>query len=108
MLPSQPTANISIKKKKKKKNTSPVRLLPANRPFTVKWPVRLGLLLPWALPLVVRRSHFRWFFEYNTGVVNNWLGSIRSRAVAMAVEPDVGVLGDLASRSCGRRRRSWR
>ena len=24
----------------------------ANQPFKVKWPVRLGLLLPWALPLV--------------------------------------------------------
>jgi multiple sugar transport system permease protein len=45
----------------------------ANKPFTVKWPVRLGLLLPWALPLVFAGLIFRWFFEYNTGVVNNWL-----------------------------------
>ena len=41
----------------------------------VKWPVRLGLLLPWALPLVFAGLIFRWFFEYNTGVVNNWLAA---------------------------------
>jgi multiple sugar transport system permease protein len=49
----------------------------ANRPFRVRWPVRLGLLLPWALPLVFAGLIFRWFFEYNTGVVNNalaWFG----------------------------------
>jgi len=45
----------------------------ANKPFKVKWPVRLGLLLPWALPLVFAGLIFRWFFEYRTGVVNNWL-----------------------------------
>jgi multiple sugar transport system permease protein len=47
----------------------------ANKPFRVKWPVRLGLLLPWALPLVFAGLIFRWFFEYNTGVVNNWLAA---------------------------------
>jgi multiple sugar transport system permease protein len=52
----------------------------ANQPFKVKWPVRLGLLLPWALPLVFAGLIFRWFFEYNTGVVNNWL-------VAVGIEP---------------------
>jgi multiple sugar transport system permease protein len=52
----------------------------ANRPFKVKWPVRLGLLLPWALPLVFAGLIFRWFFEYRTGVVNNWL-------VALGMEP---------------------
>ena len=45
----------------------------ANFPFRVKWPVRLGLLLPWALPLVFAGLIFRWFFEYNTGVVNDLL-----------------------------------
>jgi len=52
----------------------------ANQPFKVQWPVRLSLLLPWALPLVFAGLIFRWFFEYNTGVVNNWL-------VALGVEP---------------------
>ena len=46
----------------------------ANKPFKVKWPVRLGLLLPWALPLVFAGLIFRWFFEYQTGVVNDVLG----------------------------------
>ena len=45
----------------------------ANRPFRVKWPVRLGLLLPWALPLVFAGLIFRWFFEYQTGIVNDVL-----------------------------------
>jgi len=45
----------------------------ANMPFRVKWPVRLGLLLPWALPLVFAGLIFRWFFEYRTGVVNDTL-----------------------------------
>jgi multiple sugar transport system permease protein len=45
----------------------------ANLPFRVKWPVRLGLLLPWALPLVFAGLIFRWFFEYQTGIVNDVL-----------------------------------
>jgi multiple sugar transport system permease protein len=43
----------------------------ANQPFRIKWPVRLGLLLPWALPLVFSGLIFRWFFEYSQGLVNN-------------------------------------
>jgi multiple sugar transport system permease protein len=45
----------------------------ANQPFRVKWPVRLGLLLPWALPLVFAGLIFRWFFEFQQGLVNNAL-----------------------------------
>jgi multiple sugar transport system permease protein len=45
----------------------------ANKPFRVKWPVRLGLLLPWALPLVFSGLIFRWFFEFQQGLVNNAL-----------------------------------
>lgn len=52
----------------------------ANKPFQVQWPVRLGLLLPWALPLVFAGLIFRWFFEFNQGVVNNAL-------IAMGVQP---------------------
>ena len=52
----------------------------ANKPFTIKWPVRLGLLLPWALPLVFCGLIFRWFFEYETGIVNDLL-------VRVGVEP---------------------
>lgn len=52
----------------------------ANRPFTIKWPVRLGLLLPWALPLVFCGLIFRWFFEYETGIINDLL-------VRVGIEP---------------------
>jgi len=45
----------------------------ANLPFRVKWPVRLGLLLPWALPLVFAGLIFRWFFDYQQGIVNDVL-----------------------------------
>ena len=52
----------------------------ANQPFRIKWPVRLGLLLPWALPLVFAGLIFRWFFEYNTGSsTTRWLRSASSR-----------------------------
>src|SRR5262249_25291181 len=42
----------------------------ANQPFKMKWPVRLGLLLPWALPLVFARLLFRSFIAYSTGELN--------------------------------------
>lgn len=45
----------------------------ANKPFTIQWPVRLGLLLPWALPLVFAGLIFRWFFDSDLGVVNDVL-----------------------------------
>ena len=45
----------------------------ANLPFKHKWPVRLGLLLPWALPLVFAGLIFHWFFEYKQGFVNDLL-----------------------------------
>ncbi|MGL4974870.1 MAG: carbohydrate ABC transporter permease, partial [Bosea sp. (in: a-proteobacteria)] len=54
----------------------------ANQPFKVKWPVRLGLLLPWALPLVFAGLIFRWFFEFQQGLVNNALVAIGLSPVA--------------------------
>jgi multiple sugar transport system permease protein len=48
----------------------------ANQPFRIRWPVRLGLLLPWALPLVFAGLIFRWFFEYRSGIVNDVLARI--------------------------------
>ncbi len=54
----------------------------ANQPFKVKWPVRLGLLLPWALPLVFAGLIFRWFFEFQQGLVNNALVAIGLPPVA--------------------------
>ena len=68
----------------------------ANKPFTIKWPVRLGLLLPWALPLVFCGLIFRWFFEYETGIVNDlivrvgfeplqWLSSPTLATIAICI-----------------------
>jgi multiple sugar transport system permease protein len=43
----------------------------ANQPFKRKWPVRLSLLLPWALPLAFAGLIFAWFFHTEYGVVND-------------------------------------
>jgi ABC-type sugar transport system permease subunit len=46
----------------------------ANLPFKRKWPVRLALLLPWALPLAFAGLIFAWFFHSEYGFVNDvWL-----------------------------------
>jgi multiple sugar transport system permease protein len=45
----------------------------ANLPFKRQWPIRLGLLLPWALPLVFAGLIFRWFFDFRLGFVNDLL-----------------------------------
>ena len=43
----------------------------ANLPFKRQWPVRLALLLPWALPLSFAGLIFAWFFHTDYGVVND-------------------------------------
>ena len=43
----------------------------ANLPFKRQWPVRLALLLPWALPLSFAGLIFAWFFHTEFGVVND-------------------------------------
>ncbi|TAG28700.1 MAG: sugar ABC transporter permease [Burkholderiales bacterium] len=45
----------------------------ANLPFKRKWPVRLALLLPWALPLSFAGLIFAWFFHTEYGLVNDVL-----------------------------------
>ncbi|WP_337268393.1 carbohydrate ABC transporter permease [Oryzifoliimicrobium ureilyticus] len=45
----------------------------ANLPFRQKWPVRLSLLIPWALPLSFAGLIFAWFFHSEYGVVNDIL-----------------------------------
>ena len=52
----------------------------ANLPFRVKWPVRLALLVPWALPLAFAGLIFAWFFHSEYGVVNDVLRPPRRRA----------------------------
>jgi multiple sugar transport system permease protein len=45
----------------------------ANLPFRRRWPVRLALLLPWALPLSFCGLIFAWFFHTDYGVFNDIL-----------------------------------
>lgn len=45
----------------------------ANLPFRRKWPVRLALLIPWALPLSFAGLIAAWFFHSEYGVVNDVL-----------------------------------
>ena len=45
----------------------------ANLPFKRQWPVRLALLLPWALPLAFAGLIFAWFFHSEYGIVNDVL-----------------------------------
>jgi ABC-type sugar transport system permease subunit len=64
----------------------------ANMPFRIKWPVRLGLLLPWALPLVFAGLIFRWFFEYQTGVVNDWLTRLGAEPLQWLSSPTLAFI----------------
>jgi multiple sugar transport system permease protein len=64
----------------------------ANRPFAVKWPVRLGLLLPWALPLVFAGLIFRWFFEYQTGIVNDVLVRLSGEPLQWLSSPTLATV----------------
>ncbi len=43
----------------------------ANLPFRRRWPVRLALLLPWALPLSFVGLIFAWFLHTDFGIVND-------------------------------------
>ncbi len=56
----------------------------ANLPFKRKWPVRLALLLPWALPLAFAGLIFAWFFHTEYGVVNDVLRRVTSTVGAPA------------------------
>ncbi|KQZ95023.1 sugar ABC transporter permease [Rhizobium sp. Root564] len=48
----------------------------ANLPFRTQWPVRLSLLIPWALPLSFAGLIFAWFFHSEYGVVNDVLNRL--------------------------------
>jgi multiple sugar transport system permease protein len=61
----------------------------ANLPFKRKWPVRLALLLPWALPLAFAGLIFAWFFHTEYGIVNDIL---RRFGLASATEPTMWLL----------------
>jgi len=50
-----------------------VLALIANLPFRRPWPVRLALLVPWAMPLAFTGLISAWFFNSQYGVVNDLL-----------------------------------
>lgn len=64
----------------------------ANLPFRVKWPVRLGLLLPWALPLVFVGLIFQWFFDSQYGVVNDWIMRLGGERQFWLFRPDLAFI----------------
>jgi len=53
----------------------------ANLPFRVRWPVRLSLLIPWAMPLAFVGMIGGWFFQSDYGVVNDLLRHFRSTRI---------------------------
>jgi ABC-type sugar transport system permease subunit len=61
----------------------------ANLPFKHKWPVRLALLLPWALPLSFAGLIFAWFFHTEYGVVNDIL---RRLGLSSQADPTMWLL----------------
>jgi len=61
----------------------------ANLPFKRRWPVRLALLLPWALPLSFAGLIFAWFFHTEYGVVNDLL---QRAGLADARDPQMWLL----------------
>ena len=55
----------------------------ANLPFKRQWPVRLALLLPWALPLSFCGLIFAWFFHTEYGVVNDVVRRLGGESATM-------------------------
>ena len=74
----------------------------ANQPFRLKWPVRLGLLLPWALPLVFAGLIFRWFFEYQHRRRQRRAGAARASSRCKWLSSPTLRSSRSASRSSGR------
>ncbi len=59
----------------------------ANLPFKRRWPVRLALLLPWALPLSFVGLIFAWFFHTEYGVVNDVMRRLGSAPTMWLLTP---------------------
>ena len=69
--------------------------LVANLPFRIRWPVRLALLIPWAMPLAFVGLIGGWFFQSDYGVVNDLLRHVRSHPHHLVQLRLAGVHGDL-------------
>ena len=59
----------------------------ANLPYRLKWPVRLALLLPWAMPLAFAGLIFAWFFNTEYGVVNDWMMRLGFTPISWLLRP---------------------
>jgi ABC-type sugar transport system permease subunit len=59
----------------------------ANLPFKRRWPVRLALLLPWALPLAFAGLIFAWFFHTEYGFVNDLMQRAGSEPTMWLLRP---------------------
>ncbi len=59
----------------------------ANLPFKRRWPVRLALLLPWALPLAFAGLIFAWFFHTEYGFVNDLMGRAGAEPTMWLLRP---------------------
>ncbi len=53
----------------------------ADLPFRIRWPVRVALLVPWALPLAFVGLIGGWFFQSEYGVVNDLLRHVISTRI---------------------------
>ncbi len=60
----------------------------ADLPFRTQWPVRLSLLIPWALPLSFAGLIFAWFFHSEYGVVNDVLNRLGFEGIIWFNSPD--------------------
>lgn len=64
----------------------------ANREWKWRWPMRLALLLPWALPLAFSGMIFAWFFNTEYGVVNDLLRRAGLAPISFLLIPQWGFL----------------
>ncbi|MCX8507247.1 MAG: sugar ABC transporter permease [Alphaproteobacteria bacterium] len=64
----------------------------ANIPFKRRWPVRLALLLPWALPLSFTGLIFAWFFHTEYGIVNDVLVRLQGEAHMFLLRPNLAFM----------------
>ena len=69
--------------------------LMANMPFKVKWPIRLSLLIPWALPLAFAGLIFAWFFHSEYGIVNDILRRLGIPGVIWFNSAELGLCSHL-------------
>lgn len=63
----------------------------ANQPFRHRWPTRLALLLPWALPLVFAGLIFRWFFNTDYGIANDVLTRLGLEGTSWLTRPNLAM-----------------